>query len=265
MSDPIKQAVLSAQALTLGYQTGHPVVRAVSLRLPPGRFTAIVGPNGCGKSTLLAGLGGLLKPFSGEVLLAGRNLARMGQKSIARHITTLAQGAQAPQGISVFDLVRQGRYPHRGLFDPWGARDQARVEAALARVGLTHLRNHPLSALSGGQRQRAWIAQTLAQEGQVMLLDEPTTYLDLAHQIEVLRLLRGLVDDAGISAVAVLHDLNQAARYADHVVMMRDGRILAEGAPGDVLQPDRIAAVFDVEVSVLRDPETGGALIVPRT
>lgn len=241
-----------------------PVVRRLNLVLPQGRFTALLGPNGCGKSTILRGLAGLQRLAAGSVLLEGRPLASLSTRAVARRIGFLAQGAVAPEGLTVADLVRQGRYPHRGLLGGWNAEDAAAVETALAMTGIAPLRGRRLDTLSGGQRQRAWIAMTLAQQSTTLLLDEPTTYLDVAHQIELLDLARSLIDRVGASVVMVLHDLNQAARYADHVVLLKAGRVHAEGPPAEVLTAAHIHEVFGVHVAILADPETGKPLCVPR-
>lgn len=258
------QAGLVAEALTLGYGA-LPIVDSLSVTLPKGRFIAILGPNGCGKSTLLKALSRQLAPLQGQVLLDGRAIADLGSKQAARALGLLAQGAEPPEGLSVEALVRQGRYPHRGPFSPWQACDQRAVDRALHQTGLTELRDRPVEVLSGGQRQRAWIAMVLAQDAPVLLLDEPTTWLDLRHQLEVLGLMRRLVDEGGLTVIAVLHDLDQAARHADHVVMMKAGRIVAEGGVRVALTKDRLAEVFGVDVDVLEDPATGRPMCVPRS
>lgn len=254
---------LSARDVTLGY-AGAPVIAGLSLALPAGQFTAILGPNGCGKSTLLKALARQLAPRAGQVLLDGKAIAGLGSKQAARALGLLAQGAEPPEGLNVEALVQQGRYPHRGPFSPWREADSAAVERALAHTGLVHLRDRAVDTLSGGQRQRAWIAMVLAQEAPVLLLDEPTTWLDLRHQIEVLALMRRLVEDAGLTVVAVLHDLDHAARHADHVVLMKAGQVLAQGGVREALQPDLLAQVFGVRVDVRPDPESGRLLCIPR-
>ncbi len=241
-----------------------PVVKGLSLAIPRGRFTALLGLNGSGKSTILRSLCGLQSLQSGAVLLDGQAIARLPTKAVARRIGFLAQGATAPEGMTVLDLVRQGRYPHRSLFGGWSDADSAAVEQALSLTATGHLRDRKLDTLSGGQRQRAWIAMTLAQQGGILLLDEPTTYLDLAHQIELLELTRNLVETQGATVVAVLHDLNQAARYADHLVLLQDGGIHSAGLPAEILTAPAVQQVFGVAVSVLTDPESGTPLCVPR-
>ncbi|ETX13419.1 hypothetical protein OCH239_10580 [Roseivivax halodurans JCM 10272] len=255
---------LAARNLTLDYGRTT-VVDALDLDIHPGRFTALLGPNGCGKSTILRALAGLLRPADGEVILDGRSIAQTGTKALARRVGILAQAATAPDGLTVEDLVRQGRYPHRSIFQPWQEDDRRAVENALARTALTDLRDRPIDRLSGGQRQRAWIAMTLAQESSIVLLDEPTTYLDLGHQVEVLSLMRQLVDRSGATIVAVLHDLVQAARHADRIVLLAGGRIMAQGEPKDVLTPDNLRAAFGVEIVVLTDPDTGAPICLPRS
>lgn len=254
---------LSAEGLTLGYSDAS-VIEDLSLALPAGQFTAILGPNGCGKSTLLKALARQLVPQAGRVLLDGKAIAGMGAKAAARALGLLGQGAEPPEGLSVEALVQQGRYPHRGPFSPWRTADSAAVERALQRTGLADLRGRAVDTLSGGQRQRAWIAMVLAQEAPVLLLDEPTTWLDLRHQIEVLGLMQRLVEDEGLTVIAVLHDLEHAARHADHVVMLKAGRVLAQGPVNQALRPDLLAQVFGVQVEVRPDPGSGRLLCIPR-
>ncbi|MBC6468896.1 ABC transporter ATP-binding protein [Actinomadura alba] len=255
-------AHLGAEGLTLGYAE-HTVVTDLDLQLPPGRVTVIVGPNACGKSTLLRALGRLLKPARGLVLLDGEDLHHRPTRWVAQQIGVLAQTPTAPEGMTVFDLVARGRQPHQRWWRQWSAEDEARVTEALHQTGITDLADRHVDELSGGQRQRAWIAMTIAQDTRTLLLDEPTTYLDIAHQIEVLDLLRRLNHDLGRTIVAVLHDLNQAARYADHLIMMRDGRIVAHGDPADVVTDRRVHDVFGLEAIVVPDPVTATPLIVP--
>jgi iron complex transport system ATP-binding protein len=253
---------LRADAVTLGYGERE-VVSRLDLEVPAGAVTAIVGANGCGKSTLLRALARLLRPRAGAVLLDGRAIAEWPTKTVARRVGILPQSPQAPDGLTVEDLVARGRYPHQSLVRQWSREDAAAVERALAATRTGDLRDRPLDQLSGGQRQRAWIAMTLAQETATVLLDEPTTFLDLAHQIEVLDLLADLVAEHRRTVVMVLHDINQACRYADHVVAMRDGRIHAAGAPGAVVDAGLIRDVFGLEARIVEDPETGTPLCVP--
>ncbi|MEO3777250.1 ABC transporter ATP-binding protein [Micromonospora sp. B11E3] len=252
---------LAAQDLTLAYD-GRVIVDGLDVRIPAGGHTVIVGPNACGKSTLLRGLARLLPPQEGTVLLDGHDIARTPTKQVARRLGLLPQSPATPAGITVEALVRRGRFPHHGLLRGWSSRDAEVVEAAMRRTELLHLRDRLVDELSGGQRQRAWIALVLAQDTPLLLLDEPTTYLDLRHQLDVLDLLAGLVDD-GRTVVTVLHDLNQACRYADHLLVMKDGRLVAAGAPADVLTSELVDAVFDLPCLVIDDPVTKTPLVVP--
>ncbi|MGH2381207.1 MAG: ABC transporter ATP-binding protein [Candidatus Limnocylindria bacterium] len=253
---------LRAEALTLAYD-GVAVVRDLTLALPKGRLTALVGPNACGKSTVLRGLARLLHPRGGSVYLDGRNIHRYPTREVARRLGLLPQVATAPEGLSVEDLVARGRYPHQSWLRQWSTDDERAVERALELTETTDLRQRPVDELSGGQRQRAWIAMALAQETELMLLDEPTTYLDLAHQIEVLDLLHTLVEGERRTIVIVLHDLNQACRYADHLIAMRDGAIVAEGGPGEVVTADLVGEVFGIRCRVMPDPVSGSPLVLP--
>lgn len=254
---------LNITDLTVGYGSRR-VLNGLSLSIPAHKFTALLGPNGCGKSTLVRSISGVLPRISGSIDLFGQPTSSFSSKALAQRVSTLAQSAQAPEGLSVADLVRQGRYPHRSLFGGWTTVDHKAVDDALRMTGLEHLRDHPLDQLSGGQRQRAWIAMTLAQQGEVLLLDEPTSFLDLTHQLDILSLVKDLITQRGVTVVAVLHDLNLAARYADHIVLLKDGQLQADGAPETVMTPDLIRKVFKVDVRVLADPETGKPLCTPK-
>lgn len=253
---------LIADAVTLAYGDRTVVVQ-LSLDLAPGRITAIVGANGCGKSTLLRALARLVKPRSGAVLLDGTAIASRNTKEIARTLGLLPQSPAAPEGIAVTDLVGRGRHPHQKLLARWTARDYAAVAEALEATGITDLADRSVDELSGGQRQRVWIAMALAQETDILLLDEPTTFLDVAHQVEVLDLLTDLNRARGTTIVMVLHDLNLAARYADELVAVLDGRVHALGAPADVVTADLVREVFGLESSVIPDPLTGKPLVLP--
>ncbi|MER5348880.1 ABC transporter ATP-binding protein [Kitasatospora sp. NPDC002551] len=253
---------LEARELTLAYEA-RTVAEKLSLRIPDGRVTVIVGPNACGKSTLLRALGRLLKPARGAVLLDGEELARVPTKQIARRIGLLPQSPSAPEGIAVADLVARGRQPHQSWWQQWSAEDEAAVAEALERTSTAELAERGVDELSGGQRQRVWIAMALAQGTDILLLDEPTTFLDIAHQVEVLDLVRRLNVERGRTVVAVLHDLNQAARYADHLVAMREGRIVAQGPPAEVVTAELVREVFGLESVVVPDPVTGTPLVVP--
>lgn len=239
------------------------ILRGIDLALTAGSFTVIVGPNACGKSTLLRSLAQLHQPSRGSVLLDGRPIAHYRHRERARLLAVLPQGSEAPEGITVADLVARGRHPHRNLFQPWTPADQAAVVAAMAAAGVSELAERALENLSGGQRQKVWIAMALAQGADILLLDEPTTFLDLAHQIDVLELCCTL-NRAGKTIVAVLHDLNQAARYASRLVVMREGVVRAHGLPEDVLTAGLIEEVFNVSCIVIADPLTGKPLIVPK-
>jgi iron-siderophore transport system ATP-binding protein len=253
---------LQARGLRLGYGEAI-VVDGLDLDIPHGVVTAVVGPNGCGKSTLLRALGRLLKPRDGEVLLDGRRIDRMPTREVARIIGMLPQSPVAPAGLTVADLVMRGRHPHQTWFRQWSPADQEIVGEALDWTDLRDLADRAVEHLSGGQRQRAWISMALAQGTEVLLLDEPTTYLDLAHQIDVLELIRRLHRERNRTIVMVLHDLNLAARYADHVVAMRDGKIVAQGRPAEVFTVELLADVFGLSALVVPDPATGTPLVVP--
>jgi iron complex transport system ATP-binding protein len=261
-SDPTIPCRLRADSVTVGYGA-EPVVRDLSLTIGDGRVTTIVGPNGCGKSTLLRTMARLLKPTSGDVLLDGEPVHRVATRDVARKMALLPQSPIAPDGLLVRDLVGRGRHPHQRWFSQWSPEDEAIVESALAMTDTSELRDRPLDELSGGQRQRAWIAMTLAQDTDVLLLDEPTTYLDLAHQVEVLDLVTRLNRERGRTIVMVLHDLNLAARYSDTVVVMKDGLVVTEGDPATVFTAAMLRETFGLGADVLLDPGTGLPIIVP--
>lgn len=254
---------LSAHSLTLAYD-GRPVVPDLSLELPEGRVTVIVGANACGKSTLLRALARLLPPSTGRVVLDGRDIHQVPTRELARDLGLLPQTPLAPEGIVVGDLVARGRHPHQGLLGRWTTADAAAVAAALDATDTASLVDRAVDELSGGQRQRVWIAMALAQETSVLLLDEPTTYLDLSHQVDVLDLLTDLNRSRGTTIAMVLHDLNLAARYADHIVAMRAGRIVAAGSPAEVVTADLVRDVFGIDAAVIEDPVAHTPLVVPR-
>ncbi|MEO3750675.1 ABC transporter ATP-binding protein [Streptomyces sp. B6B3] len=255
---------LSARDLTLGYDEGAAVVEGLDLDIPDGRVTVVVGPNACGKSTTLRALGRLLRPRRGAVLLDGEQLARIPTRRIAQAIGLLPQSPVAPEAITVADLVSRGRQPHQRWWQQWSGADERAVTEAMARTDVAGLADRPVDALSGGQRQRVWLAMALAQETDLLLLDEPTTFLDIAHQVEVLNLVRQLVTGPEPrTVVVVLHDLNQAARYADHLVAMKEGRIVAQGPPGEIVTAELVQEVFGLAAVVVPDPVTGSPLVVP--
>lgn len=254
---------LSAEALTLGYGD-RTIIDGLDLVLPPGRITAIVGANGCGKSTLLRALARLIAPKEGRVLLDGAPLQTRPSKEIARTLGLLPQSPTAPEGIAVADLVGRGRHPHQKLLARWSERDYEVVSQSLQATGTADLADRAVDELSGGQRQRVWIAMALAQETDILLLDEPTTFLDVAHQVEVLDLLTDLNRDRGTTIVMVLHDINMAARYADHVIALRSGEIVASGPPSDVVTTALIRDVFDLDALVIADPISGTPIVLPR-
>lgn len=254
---------LRAERLHLSYDAAE-VVSDLSIDIPPGKVTVIVGANACGKSTLLRALARLMKPTRGAVHLDGSDIHRLPTKEVARRVGILPQQPIAPEGLTVSDLVSRGRAPHQGWFSQWSEADELAVREALEATAMSDLATRPVDDLSGGQRQRAWIAMALAQGTALMLLDEPTTFLDLAHQVEVLDLLADLNAREGRTIVLVLHDLNQACRYAHHLIAMRDGAIVAEGPPERIASPEIVEHVFGLPVRVIDDPETGTPLVVPR-
>ncbi|MFK0296215.1 ABC transporter ATP-binding protein [Streptomyces sp. NPDC090442] len=253
---------MTARDLTLSYEE-RTVVEDLDLDVPDGAVTVVVGPNACGKSTLLRALGRLLRPRRGAVLLDGTDLARIPTRKIAQSLGLLPQTPVAPEAITVADLVARGRQPHQRWWQQWSGQDERAVAEAMARTDVAALADRPVDELSGGQRQRVWIAMALAQETDLLLLDEPTTYLDIAHQVEVLDLVRQLNHERGRTVVAVLHDLNQAARYADHLVAMKAGRVVAQGRPAEVVTAGLVQEVFGLASVVVPDPVTGSPLVVP--
>ncbi|NKX92822.1 ABC transporter ATP-binding protein [Sanguibacter hominis ATCC BAA-789] len=253
---------LAATSLTVGYRD-RVVIEDLDLAVPPGAVTAIVGANACGKSTLLRSMSRLLAPQQGHVLLDGRAVHATPARQLARTLGLLPQSPVAPDGITVGDLVGRGRHPHHGLMSRWTTADDVAVAQALEATGTADLIDRPVDELSGGQRQRVWIAMALAQQTDLLLLDEPTTFLDVAHQVEVLDLLTDLNRARGTTVIMVLHDLNLAARYADHLVAMVDGAVHAAGAPGDVLTEDTVRTVFGLESRVIEDPTSGRPMMLP--
>lgn len=253
---------LAATGLSLAYDH-RVIVDALDVVIPGGRVTVIVGANACGKSTLLRGLARLLSPRAGTVYLDGHDIHRMPTKTVATRLGLLPQSSRAPEGITVVDLVGRGRHPHQSWFAQWSAADETAVDDAMAATRTTDLADRAVDELSGGQRQRVWVAMALAQQTPVMLLDEPTTYLDMAHQVEVMDLLADLNRLHGRTVVIVLHDLNQACRYAHHLIAMRDGTIVAEGTPSQVVTETLVEKVFGLPTRIITDPVSATPLVVP--
>lgn len=253
---------LATRDLTLGYG-GAPVLSGITLDIPDHQITAVVGPNACGKSTLMRCLARLIKPLSGEALLDGTPVHRQATKAVARRIALLPQSVEAPTKMRVTDLVARGRTPHQTPLQQWSMKDEEIVTRALAQVGLTEDADRPVSDLSGGQRQRAWIAMVLAQDTDILLLDEPTTFLDLHYQIETLKLIRALQQDRQLTVVMVLHDINLAARFADHVVGLRRGAIMCQGTPDEMVTAANIKAIYDLDAQVIAGPVAGAPVVIP--
>ncbi|MEV4775809.1 ABC transporter ATP-binding protein [Microbacterium sp. LWH12-1.2] len=254
-------ASLLARDITLGYGD-VPIVSALSLQVPDDSFTIIIGPNACGKSTLLRGFARLLRPTTGAVYLEGDELRSLRPKEAARKLGLLPQSSIAPDGITVADLVGRGRFPHQSAMRTWSSADERAVSEAMAATGVTDLSRRLVDELSGGQRQRVWVAMALAQQTKHLLLDEPTTFLDIAHQIDLMELFADLHRN-GTTLVAVLHDLNHAARYATHLVAMRDGAIVAQGDPREIITAELVEAVYDLPCMVITDPVSGTPLVLP--
>jgi iron complex transport system ATP-binding protein len=253
---------LTVDGVTLGYGD-RVVAESIDLAVPPGRITAVVGANACGKSTLLRAMARLLPPRTGRIVLDGKDLHRLPTRQVARTLGLLPQSPTAPEGIAVADLVARGRHPHQGFLTRWTAEDDEAVAEALRMTDIVELADRSVDELSGGQRQRTWIAMALAQQTDILLLDEPTTFLDITHQVEVLDLLTDLNRQRGTTVVMVLHDLNLAARYADHLVAVAAGRVHAAGAPAQVLTSEVVREVFGLESRVLPDPVSGAPMVIP--
>jgi iron complex transport system ATP-binding protein len=253
---------LQAQDVTIGYDK-RVISESLSVDIPDGAFTVIVGPNACGKSTLLRALSRLLAPTKGSVLLDGKAISSYPAKEVARRLGLLPQSSIAPDGIRVADLVARGRYPHQKLIRQWSADDESAVIEAMTATGVTELSGRLVDELSGGQRQRVWVAMVLAQQTPLMLLDEPTTFLDIAYQIDLLELCAELNKTGGRTLVAVLHDLNHACRYADHIIAMKAGAIVAEGRPADIITADLVRDVFGLPCRIIDDPESHTPLVIP--
>lgn len=256
------ESKILAENLTLGYDATT-VVKGLGVGIPAGKVTSVVGPNGCGKSTLLRSLARLLKPRGGAIYLDGDAISALPTREVARRLGILPQDPTAPEGLTVRELAAQGRYPHQSWMRQWSGEDEQAVESALETTGVLELADRPLDTLSGGQRQRAWISMALAQETETLLLDEPTTFLDMAHQLEVLQLLERLNREEGRTILMVLHDLNNAARFSDHVIALSRGRVFAAGPPREVVTPELLREVFSIEADIVPDPRTGVPLCIP--
>lgn len=254
---------LSADKATIGYDN-RVISHELSVQIPDNGFTVIVGANACGKSTLLRALSRLIQPSQGKVLLDGKAISHYPAKEVARRLGLLPQTSIAPEGITVADLVARGRYPHQKFIRQWSVDDEAAVVSAMEATKITPLSHRLVDELSGGQRQRVWVAMVLAQQTPMLLLDEPTTYLDIAHQIELLELLSDLNRREGHTVVAVLHDLNHACRYASHIIAMRDGQILAEGAPAEIITAELVEEVFGLPCIIIEDPLAKTPMVIPR-
>ena len=254
--------LLVASGLSAGYDNKD-ILHGLDLEVPPGKITVIVGANACGKSTFLRTLARLISPSQGQVLLDGKSIHRIPSRDLARTLGLLPQSPIAPEGITVADLVSRGRHPHQSLFSRWTRKDDEAVDSALVATKTFDLAERPIDELSGGQRQRVWIAMALAQQTDILLLDEPTTFLDINHQIEVLDLLTDLNRMRGTTVVMVLHDLNLAARYADHLVAIADGHVHISGRPEDVLTEETVRDVFGLDSRVIEDPTSGRPIMLP--
>lgn len=253
---------LQTASLTLGYDEVS-VVEDLTIEVPDGKITSVVGPNGCGKSTLLRSLARLMKPRGGAIYLDGAAISNLPTREVAKRLGILPQSPTAPEGLTVRELAAQGRYPHQSWLRQWSKEDERAVEGALETTGVIELADRPLDTLSGGQRQRAWISMALAQETETLLLDEPTTFLDMAHQLEVLELLNRLNHDEGRTVLMVLHDLNNAARYSHHIIALSRGAVFSAGPPEDVMTPELLREVFHVEADIVADPRSGIPLCIP--
>ncbi|MBM7652008.1 ABC transporter ATP-binding protein [Neobacillus cucumis] len=253
---------IETQSLSLAYGENL-IIKELDLEIPKGEITVFIGGNGCGKSTLLRSIARLLKPKSGGILLEGKTIAKLSTKEIAKKMAILPQSPSAPEGLTVLQLVKQGRYPHQSWLKQWTEEDEKKVYEALMATRLEHLKERAVDSLSGGQRQRAWIAMTLAQDTDIILLDEPTTYLDMTHQIEILNLLFELNEFKNRTVVMVLHDLNLACRFAHNIVAIKDQKVYAQGAPEHVISGQLVKQVFDMECEITVDPLFGTPLCIP--
>ncbi|MDV3123372.1 ABC transporter ATP-binding protein [Mycobacterium sp. 21AC1] len=263
MTSTPSDSILRTSDISIGYED-RAIISDLSVEVLTDRVTAIVGPNACGKSTLLRGFARLLKPTAGQVILDGQDIAGLHTKEVARRLGLLPQTSIAPEGITVADLVSRGRFPHQKVFRQWSRHDEEAVADAMRHTAVTELSSRLVDELSGGQRQRVWVAMVLAQQTPLILLDEPTTYLDIAHQVELLDLFAMLNREHGRTVVAVLHDLNHACRYADQLVVMKSGQIVAQGDPTIVMTADLVEEVYGLRCQIIDDPQTGTPLVVPR-
>ncbi|WP_276354838.1 ABC transporter ATP-binding protein [Cohnella caldifontis] len=254
--------LFQAERITAGYDH-RTVIQKVGLAIPSQRISVIIGANGCGKSTLLKTLARLIQPTSGQITLDGKPIRQIPPKPLARVIGLLPQSPIVPEGISVADLVGRGRYPHQSLFSGWTKKDEEAVAEAMRIMDITELANHSIDELSGGQRQRVWIAMALAQQTDILLLDEPTTFLDITYQIEILDLLTDLNRKHGTTIVMVLHDINLSARYADHIFALLKGKLVAEGEPSKVITSALVKEIFGLDCTVIEDPVSGSPMVVP--
>ncbi|MEK4851891.1 ABC transporter ATP-binding protein [Paenibacillus sp. FSL H7-0756] len=253
---------LNTEQLSIGYAETM-IVKGLNLSLPTGKITALVGANGSGKSTILKTMARIMKPKSGNVMLDGKSIHNLSTKEVARQLAILPQNPTAPDGLTVSELVGYGRYPHQKGFGSLTPEDRSIIAGAIALTGMNEFRDRPIDRLSGGQRQRAWIAMALAQQTDILFLDEPTTFLDMAHQLEVLQLLQKLNEQEGRTIIMVVHDLNHASRYAQHMVAIKSGNVISEGAPNEVMTPAVLREVFGIEADIVPDPRTGVPLCLP--
>ena len=253
---------LKAESINLSYGKKK-IIKNLDIDIAKGKITILIGANGSGKSTLLRSLSRLMKPDNGQIVLNGKDIFNLSTKEVAKNLSILPQSPNAPEGMTVFQLIKQGRYPYQSLLQQWSKEDERLVNKALNETGMYDLKNRTVDSLSGGQRQRAWIAMTLAQNTEIILLDEPTTYLDLAHQIEILDLLDKLNKKEDRTIVMVLHDLNLAFRYADYIVAIKEKNIYVEGKPYEVVTPQMIRNVFDMKCRIINDPVSDTPLCIP--
>lgn len=253
---------LNTEDLTIGYAE-HTIVNGLNLSIPTGKITALVGANGSGKSTILKTMARIMKPKSGSVMLDGKSIHNFSTKEVARQLAILPQNPTAPDGLTVSELISYGRFPHQKGLGTMTAEDRSIIAKAISVTGMEPFQDRPIDRLSGGQRQRAWIAMALAQETDILFLDEPTTFLDMAHQLEVLQLLQKLNEEEGRTIVMVVHDLNHASRYAQHMVAIKSGNVISEGTPNEVMTPEVLREVFGIEADIVPDPRTGVPLCLP--